>query len=140
MRRSSRGNPWHDARGRFCSGPQSRADWTYGDDGNLYVVVDEEEKMFSPEEVEVNGGEEITVANYIGMQRYERENYDSRTIERLNEELCSMEPCDEFGEKVQMLHEIMEKDEDYHEACERRRQLAEEYNELAGSLAEKSKE
>ena len=23
MRRSSRGNPWHDSRGRFCSGPQN---------------------------------------------------------------------------------------------------------------------
>ena len=29
MRRSSRGNPWHDARGRFCHGPEAKVD-TWG--------------------------------------------------------------------------------------------------------------
>ena len=29
MRRSSRGNPWHDSKGRFCHGPTAEID-TFG--------------------------------------------------------------------------------------------------------------
>ena len=32
MRKSSRGNPWHDWRGRFCSGPNVRGNGTYATD------------------------------------------------------------------------------------------------------------
>lgn len=98
MRRSSRGNPYHDERGRFTHAPVGK----------------------SPEII--------------------KNNYDERTVERFSKALTEMEPDEEFGRMVGVLHEAMRSNPEYDKACTERERLAEEYNELAVDLAEKSKE
>lgn len=68
MRKSSRGNPWHDARGRFCHGPSAKTDtW-----GNPISKEQRGESVLSSEKSEMEYRAR-TIARIEAVSREERE-------------------------------------------------------------------
>lgn len=101
MRKSSKGNPWHDAKGRFCHGPEARTDtW-----GNPITEEQREEAVLKSEksDLEYKARTIARISNYEAEQR--KKSFEAIVNDDYTEEdIAVLEKESEYQEELLRKH------------------------------------